>query len=459
MKVKDFYLKNKTYIDMGVTVALILLANFFYVTWPIATAFLIFAFATSKFDKQICYCVFLAVFSGVSPIYVSALLLCFLMTAIRYVIDVSKKRKPFFKTPFFITLAIVVVASLIFGKVDVKGFFNWALFTCLMFFVYFAFVYGREIDVKKCFDFLFVAIVVSAVLGLAFCPINKIKNAIYPFDGTYNRLRLFALNVNHLAMFCMFSLTYVVCCLMKNHITKKASFEFFKEKKFWFEFVKICILFVIGLLTMSKAFLLVVAFVFVYFLIFLVCKLQWKSLILIVPAIVGVGLLALLFKDFVSDLVSRFVVYGSWDSLISKIFTGRTDIWLDYFEAMANSPLNLIFGFGLLTKDVVSSGPHNVFVYLLFRVGIVGVVALFVLVCFYIKNAKSKLKVTFDSLLVLMVYILFSLEEMVFSDRFFLFLVFGILMAFQNKENEKIEENRTKEQKIEEKDVTSSNKL
>ena len=100
--------------------------------------------------------------------------------------------------------------SIIHRDINVNGFFNWALILCLFVFIYYLFIYSKEINVKKCFDFLFYAVVISSACGLVFYQIGEMKSVIYPFDGTYNRLRLFTLNVNHLAMLCSFGIAYAI---------------------------------------------------------------------------------------------------------------------------------------------------------------------------------------------------------------------------------------------------------
>ena len=89
----------------------------------------------------------------------------------------------------------------------------------------------------------------------------------------------------------------------------------------------------------------------------------------------------------------------------------------------------------------------------MYRVGFVGVIALVVLLVKYAKDAKHKIKPTFFNALMIFVYVVLAFEEMVFSDRFFLFLVFGIiLMLVPKKKNEeqeaKIEDNKNEEDEI-----------
>ena len=418
---------------MSVTTTLILLANIFKPLWFVCLPFLLFFFLTSNFKDQMAYLVYMAVFSGISEIYVSAMLACLLAITIKYVLDVIQKKEKVFKVQLILTTCIAIAFSLIVGEVNDRGFHNWALCVGLLFFVYFLFVYAKQIDVNKCFNFLFIAIAVSIVLGLACFSIDSLKIKIYPFDGEHYRLRLFTLNVNHLSMFCMFGICFAVYKLFNGIVGN--DFSFFKSKEFWLELAKIITFVALGVLSMSKAFLLVFALVFVYVCIMLAIKLKWKAFYLIVPVLMFVCLFALVFHGFVQNLFSRFFVYNQWDSLLSKIFTGRTDIWIDYLTYWSGSVWRILFGVGFMTADVVYAGPHNVLIFLLYRLGIVGILALIALLVLYAKESKLKTKFTLSNCLLFAVWLIFALEEMILSDRFVLFLVFGLLLMLNPKEN------------------------
>ena len=445
---KTFYLKYKPFIAMSVLTALVLLANFVYETWFIASAFALLFCATSSFEDNLCYVVFMAVFSGVSPIYASTILSCLLVTVIRYVIDVKNNKKPVFVWQLVLTASIIVLFSLFSSNVNVEGFFHWGLFVGLLMFSYLAFVYADEINVKKAFNFLFYAVVSSVILGLFLYLCGLLKTQIYPFDGMYKRLRLFSLNVNHLAMFCMFGIAYEIQSLVNSHITQANGFKFFKDKDFWVDAMKIVVFSVVGVMTLSKAFLLVFAFVLIYFVICLICRLKLKSLVLIVPAFCLMVIVCVVFKGTFRTIISRFSIYNEWGTLMSKIFTGRTSIWFEYGKEIFRSFQSLLFGAGLLSPDLIEKGAHNVLIHLFYRVGIVGVSLLCVLVWLYFKHSKNKIKITLESSLLFFVYIIFSLEEMIFSDRFFLFLVFSLVILSKTgvKNNKKIDENFEKKQ-------------
>ena len=145
-----------------------------------------------------------------------------------------------------------------------------------------------------------------------------------------------------------------------------------------------------------------------------------------------------IFKDYISSIFSRFVAYDGYDKLLSKITTGRSDIWAAYLKDFSNSVWKVLFGVGLLTTDLISKGPHNVFVYILYRVGILGVVMIIALVALYIKHGKGKFKINLNNVLLFAVYLFFALEELVFSDRFFLFLVFGVMLFLKEIQEDKV---------------------
>ena len=427
-KVKDFFVKNKMVLSMAFMTVLVLLANHNYNLWFLSMPALLALYSVSSLSEQMCYNVYMAVFSGVSPIYVSCLLSCFLVTTIRYIIDVKKGKKQFFKFQFFLTLFFVVIFSVIHGEIDIWGFFNWALITCLMFFAYYIFIYSREIDVKRCFKYLFWAIVVSVCLSACLFPIEQFKTIVYPFDGKYYRLKLFTNNVNQLAMFCLFEICYLVYSIINVNMKTPKSFEFLKSKDFWFKISKIAVVTLVGLLTLSKAFILMLAIVFLYIVVVLVAKLKVKSLIVIIPMTIIIALLGFIFKDFVYKLFSRFFAYSEWGSIYSKIFTGRTEIWAQYRDSIRGSIISMLFGAGLMTKDLIAIGPHNVFIYFAYRVGFVGIVMLIILIYSYAKDAKSKIKPTLFNSLLFVSYVVLALEEMIFSDRFFIFLIMGLLL-------------------------------
>ena len=440
-KLKEFYLKNKTAVILAVLTSIILLANFFHFLWPVAIPFILIFFTTCSFGEMVSYIVYLSVISGVNEIYASAMVWMFILTAIRYTLDVKNKRKPFYKAIFFLTIAISVLFSIIPGDADIWGFFNGILIVCLLFFVYFAFVYFEEINIKKSFDLLFVSILVSSVLGFVIFQIGAIQDVIYPFDGVFFRLRLFTRNPNHLAISALFSMAFILYEIVSFDIEKDKGFSFLKNKTFWMRFVSVLFLICVGLMSMSKAFLLVCVILICYLILNMLILLKWKSLLVIAPMIAFVAVCAIVFKEKTVDIIARFSTYDVWNSFFSKVFSGRTTIWCAYRDHIRSSIFTMLFGAGLFTKDLIDIGPHNSFIYIAYRMGFVGVVLLGVLVYLYVKASSKKICPTIKNIVVFAVFMILSLEETILSDRFFLLLVFGIVLMLRNKEKyEQIDE-------------------
>lgn len=453
IKTKEILKKYKAPLVLTTLTVLIFTAFIFEGFVKIASVAVVAFMVFCSLEEQLCLIMYLAVFSGRSPIYIVAILFCFVSLAVRYIFEAAKKEKPVHKKQLVLSLAIVAFFTIVHHDIDTEGFYNWAMFFCLVMFSYFAVIYYKEINLHKAFKTLILAIFVSIVLGALGFFTGWVKS-VYYYDDIVHRLRLFTLNVNHLAMFCAFSIAYLLSLVISKDFG--GDFKFLKDKHFWFRCGYIVVLLAVGMLTMSKAFLLVVALMVLYVLLFVILKYKLKSLWFVLAMAGALGVCCLIAKDYISSILTRFVAYDSWNGLLSKMTTGRSEIWAMYLNEFASSALNVLFGVGLLTADLFSKGPHNVFVYLIYRLGVVGVVALSVLIYLYIKQGKTNFKFSFGGLLLIFVYLFYAMEEMVLSDRFFLFLIFGIMMLLKFKEEtndaaiipeESVEENRQNIQK------------
>jgi uncharacterized membrane protein YoaK (UPF0700 family) len=100
----------------------------------------------------------------------------------------------------------------------------------------------------------------------------------------------------------------------------------------------------------------------------------------------------------------------------------------------------MLFGFGFFNEFAGGIIAHNTLIHLLHRVGFVGLIVMCLLIYVYAKQAKSKMKITLSNCLPLLTWLFLALEEQVFSDRFFLFLVFAFMLTLVPK-TEKNENN------------------
>lgn len=420
-KFKEQYNTKGKYIILAVITGLLFFANFWEPLWIVASVVLAVLYATCTIAELFYFTMYFELFSSWDLFFVANLLIAFVCLTVRYVIDVKKKRKEVFALPLILSFVITIVFGIIHYEVDLDGFSKGGLFVAMLFVFYYVFVYHKEIKLDNCFRFLTIGMIVSGVLGACSLLIDSpLQSIIYVDSVGYKRLQLYSFHTNFLALLCLFNISYYVYKLVNQ------------KGNTWESVASILISAVLGILTLSKAFLLLFAVMAVYFVVYLIVKYKKHSWKFVLPIAIVSVLLVLCFHEFVADIVQRFLAYDT-GSLLSKLTTGRTAIWSQYVESARSSVLKMLFGVGLFTKDIIAIGPHNVFLFLLYRTGLVGIILMCVLVYSYFKLSKTKLKLTLKNCVPILIWVMVSLEEMILSERFTYFLLFAIMLLRDEK--------------------------
>lgn len=434
-KAKEFLLKNNKIIFVAAISLLLFFANLFSPLWIAATCLTLVFYAFLSVGEIVAFTMYFNMFSGIETFYIASLLCGFLVIVIKYIIDLVRKRKKIHILPLSITMTFIVLFSLINYGYDSNGALQGALIVSLLLVSYLLFVYRKEINVNESFRALILGIAVSTVLGLISMAIPNFAHKIYHFDGTYKRLKLLCLHQNHLAVICLFAMSYFAYKIINQ------------KGKLWKNLSVMVILLAIGLFTLSKAFIVVAAFIILYLFIYLIVIYKKKSLKFVIPCVILLIAVCFIAKDLVLKIINRFVAYNTTSSFINQITTGRSAIWYEYFTYVASSVKKMMFGVGLFTQELVRIGPHNVLVYFLYRSGLVGLIMLGALIWSYLREYDGKLSIHFRNCLPILTFIIVAMEEMIFSDRFYFFMVLAIMLIFKPKEE--IQE-ETQEEKIEE---------
>lgn len=425
-KVKDFCLKYNRVIFVAIITVLLFFANLFSPLW-IAAVVLTFGFYTVlSVGEIVAYSMYFNMFSGIETFYIASLLCGLAVIMAKYIFDLIKKREKISVLPLSITLLYIVLFSLINYGYNANGALQGALIISLLLVSYLLFVYRKKISVDESFKALMLGVFVSLVLALVSMLIPDFAHKIYHFDGTYKRLKLLCLHQNHLAVICLFAMSYYVYKLIN------------KKGKLWVNLLFIAALLALGLFTLSKAFIVVAALIILYAFVASIIIFKKKSLKIIIPCIIVMIAVCIISKDLVLKIINRFVAYNKSSSFISQITTGRSGIWYAYFHDIASSVQKLMFGVGLFSKELVSIGPHNVLVYFLYRSGIVGIIMLAMLVWSYIREYDGRFSINLKTCLPILIFVVIAMEEMIFSDRFYFFMVFAVMLVFKPKENEKV---------------------
>ncbi len=424
-KIKDFYGKYKLFIGLGIISALLFACPFVSKMWIAVSVVLGLFLFTCSVEEIFAVMLFMMPFSGLDSLYVITIIIALVVVLIKYIIDIVKKNKQIFWFPLMLTLSIVGISSLksfIVGDQDIETgmllVFVFALF-------YFAFVYRKEIKVAKCFNALLCGLFVSAGITLVLSRFEEFKYFIRSFEGYYMRLKMTTFHMNNLALLCLFEFAYSVHSILN------------KSRKLWIDLVSIVFVTTLGVLTLSKVFLIMLVLFVLYFMIALVIKLRKKAIKYLIAFAGLVVVLCIVGRSYIADIYDRMFLYNHGDSFLNEVLNGRVDIWKDYFKDYKNCWHNIWFGVGLFRPNFAFD-PHNAYLFVLHRFGIVGIVAIFVLIFAYIKSAKSKFKFSFCKILLLITWAVIGLEEVVLSDQFTIFLIFGLMLLFENKEKNKV---------------------
>lgn len=420
---------------MWLGLGIVSLLLFFNLIWPSAqwaslVAIVLFSLACNV-TEAVCFNMFLMAFTGVGLNFVVGIIACLISILARYIIDLIKKRKKAYELPLIISFLIILVYSFVNVWFSVDGFIVGMMIIYVIVLAYLVFVYHKEIDIQKSFNFMLLGLVVSIVMVFFSNVVFRKDVAISTFDGTDHRLQLLSLHMNYLSMYSAFELAYSIYSIIN------------KKRKLWIDVVAIILSLVLGILTLSKAFLLLAVLMAIYVIVVLMVKLKKKAIVPI-SIICVVGVVAIIIGwPFVKSILDRFLVSHTDGSLLSRITTGRIEIWEYYMSRWAKSPKTIFFGVGLFTPEADYKGLHNVFLHLVYRFGVVGVFVIAGLVASYFKSSERKLKINLNNCLLFVVWLLYSLEEVVLNDKFALFLFLGIILMLKescqtNKEHDKM---------------------
>ncbi|MBQ9848804.1 MAG: O-antigen ligase family protein [Clostridia bacterium] len=275
---------------------------------------------------------------------------------------------------------------------------------------------SRSGDNKNVFLFYIAGIIVSSSMAyLDIVPnlVNYIgeQDLGYHFDhlarfsGTYPDPNYYAINV-------IISLCLVVLLNHNGQLSNLASTALSG------------ILVVFALLTYSKsAFLMLV--LPLLFLLYSKIK-QRKYFIFLVLIAVGAVFAVNMFAGKIEILNTVLARFSDADDA-SSLTTGRTDLWMDYFNYLLANPLTLLFGKGLGADILNSHAAHNTYLDLLYYLGIVG--SLILLYVFHVigklKKRESKSNLLNKSVWICIIVMYFFLSELFYFDwRFHIIIAF-----------------------------------
>ena len=273
----------------------------------------------------------------------------------------------------------------------------------------------------------FAGIVVSATVGALFVE-NKVLSEFIASEDSFHfgeeiisRFCGLSSDPNYFSSLILFALALQLYCVARyNNLLY---------------FLYAIVLSVLGVLTYSKMFFLIMIVVWVVGMInFMKVKQptekekRKKNIILVISAICLVASgLYFLKSGNLDAILSRF--HGK-DA--SSITTGRTDIWIEYLTSIFDSERTLLFGATSNSLLVGIHVTHNTFIQILWKIGLCGFLLVSIWFVFLYRIAKSSLLFQkgsfFNTLVVLLALVLplLALDKFFFDELYWYFIVYLI---------------------------------
>lgn len=205
-----------------------------------------------------------------------------------------------------------------------------------------------------------------------------------------------------------------------------------KRAKQLFLIVVGVILIYCGLLSASKMFIAVMACEFLFWIpVMLRKKGGWASKLSLLLGFLCAGIVILssvAFRELFTIVDIRF----SYASNVSKLTTGRTELWWNYMKELSQNLLLFLFGQGYSQVVLDGKASHNTLIQMIYQFGISGSLILMAWVCFT-QRMMSVVKTKRSGSHLLTVFMLIGVVlpwmslDILFFDEFFLLTIYATI--------------------------------
>ncbi|MBR4999009.1 MAG: O-antigen ligase family protein, partial [Clostridia bacterium] len=311
----------------------------------------------------------------------------------------------------------------------------WLYLTYIPFF-YFMFAMKNEFKISQGMNYMFGGLLTSVSLAIVTLILPGFQYIAF-IDG---RFTAFINHPNYLYMRALFIMSYFMYLYLNKNIS---------NAKFILSYLTCSI---ITLATLSKTgigMLLLITIIFIA----LFLKQDFRKNIRIVSLfLIFIALIGLVGFKFIVLIVDRFLDSVSGNDFWNSLLTGRDEIWLCYLKEIFKNPFNFLFGHGLLAEEVFipsqlePRASHNLYIFLLYRFGLVGCVAMGMIIYYAFKtyaNNKPKL-ISYLPLIFILIESLFDNTFKCYHFTYFAFAVMIMFMELHEQKQQTIDENEQK---------------
>ena len=379
----EFYKKYSLFINMGI-LSIFFLANCFfmwvsYIVLPIA--FLMMIFSSTK--NALSYIIFIFPFCWFELAFGMIMIaICLVSWVIKTVI--LKHFKEGIKFNLSIKTIVLLCACLAFSFIPVSGIYNphvfiKGLFVIVLFgFTYLMIKLPEEFRLKYNLCILAVALLIASLFSL-FAPVSALLQDILEVHyAAENIVRFSALfyNPNNLGLVCEIGMIILAYYFVANKSTKRDIFTF-------------ALFTVLGILTFSKAFAIICGILMIILLCCAIKNKRKRVWITLGVAAVAIMLIFIIRPDFLMVYLNRATVPSGSADIVGSITTGRSNLWSSYTKYLIDNPLYLFFGRGFGAPRIEVFSPHNLYLSIIYQLGIIGTALMVATMVFVILDAKK----------------------------------------------------------------------
>ena len=391
---------------------------------PVQSSFCIFMFLHSFTLSNI----------GYDSCFMVTLIGFCLILLVKYIVGVKRGQYQYHaKLVLTIALFYTITTALTLFQQLYRG--AWLYFTYIPM-AYFLFTMKEDFDIAQGMNYMFGGLLTSCALALVTLGFTGFQY-VTVFLG---RFRAFINNTNYVYMRAIFILSYY----MYRHLNQKLS-----NIKFIIIF-SLCA--IITFSTLSKTGIAMLALFFAFYVILSLKQDYKRNYKFVGILLVTVCILCLCSSSFITQTIKRFLEANESQDALNSLLTNRDLIWSLYLKKIFSSPFKFLFGHGLLVEQIYIAsifGPtetHNFYLFLLYRFGLLGTIALGYIVYLFIRiSNKEKPK------LIAYLPLIFILIESLFDNTFkcynFTYFIFAVMILFMNCKDKKAEASKNKKLK------------
>lgn len=208
-----------------------------------------------------------------------------------------------------------------------------------------------------------------------------------------------------------------------------------EQRKRIFLIIMALVLLYCGLLSASKSFIITIGFILVIWLLRILTMRGSSTGKLLLVIGVAVAVVVVISSDIFSDLWAIVSFRFQQSDNLSGLTTGRSEIWISYFDVLMTDVKLLLIGNGFVNAEVNGHASHNTIIQIIYQFGLIGAAFLAMWEYYFLRGALKRqwsgnIFTTDVIILIIGAFLPWLSLDYVFFDEFFLvpiFVVAGVL--------------------------------